>query len=273
MVGFVTGYLLQPLAARIHAAVHRQGRITGADPFLLVLTVIWIFAAMFPFLPVWREEMFREQLGELLRLEWNKPRQLVMHILLTYIGLTVLHLTARELPRLGRYANVLVGFALLAVFEAKVIGFSQTPSLAALLGILLGACAWLAAPWLLKTTRQQNVALGLAGLLLYLAYAVLPLNFRSPVFFQWWPFGSLLGGGLAIVLRSYCTEALALGAMIWAMTQFGWRIRTATCLAALLGFLAEWLQRYLEFRTPEIGTVIMVLVLAFLIKLCRRVEA
>jgi predicted PurR-regulated permease PerM len=61
--------------------------------------------------------------------------------------------------------------------------------------------------------------------------------------------------------------------MIWAMTQFGWRIRTATCLAALLGFLAEWLQRYLEFRTPEIGTVIMVLVLAFLIKLCRRVEA
>jgi VanZ family protein len=268
MAGFAIGYLLQPWVARIHFSVHPRGRIAGADPFLLVLVAIWLFAALFPFLPVWRGDMLREQLTELLRLEWNKPRQLALHLFATTIGLTALYLTVRELPRLGRYAGVVVGFVVVVVVEGKLIGFSQDPTLAALLGIALGVVAWLVLTRL--PLRQQIFSIGAAGLTLYLIYAIVPLNFRAPVFFQWWPFGSLLGGNLSVVLRNYCTEALALGAFMWAMTQLGPRIGTVTFVAVAIGFAAEWLQRYLQFRTPEIGTVIIVLVLGFLMHLCQR---
>jgi VanZ family protein len=268
MAGFAIGYLLQPWLARIHFSVHPRGRIAGADPFLLMLVAIWLFAALFPFLPEWRGGVLREQLAPLLHLEWNKPRQLALHLLTTTTGLTALYLTVRELPRLGRYAGIVLGFAVLLLVEGTLIGFSQTPTLAALLGIVLGVGAWF---FLMRLPACQQVfAIGAAGLALYLVYAIMPLNFRAPVFFQWWPFGSLLGGNLSVVLRGYCTEALALGAFMWAMTHMGLRIGSATLVAAGLGFAAEWLQRYLLFRTPEIGTVVIVLVLGFLLHLCQR---
>jgi glycopeptide antibiotics resistance protein len=271
MTGFAIGYAVQPWFARIHASVHQAGRIAGNDPFLLVLVVIWLLASMFPFLPVWRGDMLREQIEELLRLEWNKPRQLAMHACMTYIGVCALYWTIQPLPRLGRYAGLAVGFALIAALEAKVFGFSQSPSLASIIGMILGVTAWLVVRQK-AALRWQVIALGLAGLLLYLIYAALPLTFRDPVFFRWWPFGSLLGGNLSVALRSYCAEALGLGACMWALTQLGMRPGQVIAAAASLGFAVEWLQRYLQYRTPEIGTVVMVLLLGFLLGVCRRRE-
>jgi hypothetical protein len=164
-----------------------------------------------------------------------------------------------------------VGFAFLAAVEVKLVGFSQTPSLAALLGMVLGLCAWLATQRTLGATPARWLLAAVAASV-YLVYAVLPLNVRSPVFFQWWPFGSLLGGNLSVVLRGYCTEALALGVLLWVLMQHGMRLSTALLALCALGFACEWSQRYLEYRTPEIGTVVIVLVLGFLYALCMPVE-
>jgi glycopeptide antibiotics resistance protein len=273
MIGFALGYFGGPLLRALHLQVHPSGRIRGSEPFLLVLTGIWLCAVMFPFLPVWRSDMLREQWVPLsLLVEIETPRQFALHSGVTYIGMYAVYHLLQPLPRVGRHAGLAMGFAFLAAVEAKLFGFSQTPTWGMLTGMLAGLMAWIVAHRLLSVA-QARLALGVVALALYVVYAVLPLNFRAPVFFQWWPFGSLLGGNLSVALRGYCIEALALGTLMWVMTRSSLRISTAALAVGSLGFACEWLQRYLQYRTPEIGAVVMVAVLAFLLASCARVAA
>lgn len=267
MIGFTAGYAALALLRALHGQAHSDGRMRMSDPFLLVLALIWVCAAMFPFVPVWRHDMLQAQFDELIRFEWDKPRQIALHAGLTYLGAAVVHQLAQTVPRLVRYAGLAVAFAFLAAAEAKLLGFSHNAGFAGFVGMLLGLAAWLTVQTIFSAA-QARVLLGAVALTLYLVYAVLPLNARDPVFFQWWPFGSLLGGNLSVALRGYCTEALALGTLLWVLHRQGLALKVAVPSLAVLGYACEWVQRFLAFRTPEIGTVIIVLVLAFLLLLC-----
>jgi hypothetical protein len=228
--------------------------------------MVWMLAAMFPFLPVLTPRMLQRNLNLLSQMEWQW-QPFLLQAGLTWVGVHCLYHALAPLPRLGRAVGLLVGFAVLLALMLKVLGYSHLPGIPLLAGIVVGLCLWLLQRLMVPISAQHAVV-GVVALLLYLGYALWPLHWReSASFMRMLPFGSLLGNSMGQVLRAYCLEALALGMLLWLLARQG-GLLVATLCTATLGFACEWMQRWLMYRTPESSTVVIVLVLAFFYRAC-----
>ncbi|MGL4577211.1 MAG: VanZ family protein [Burkholderiaceae bacterium] len=270
MTGFVLGYWWGNLfTARWLGVLRRRMDGTRLAPFMVLLAVMWLLVEAFPFIPVWNGRMLEANLASLTQADWFKPKQFLIHLGSTWLGAWALFQAVRAMRNWYERAYVVVGFIFLLMLMANVIVIAQSPSIAGLAGMLCGLFMWIACTHLFKP-RTQTVLLGVVGLLLYLVHTLVPLNWRDPVFFNWWPYSSMNQGNLSVVTRSYCLDALSLGVMMWAMLRLGLGLPWVVGCAASLGFAAEWVQRYLMYRWPESSIIFTVLLLAFLIRLCER---
>jgi glycopeptide antibiotics resistance protein len=272
MLGLALGYALQPLLWRVvaHAAPQTARRV--ADPFLSLLAMLWIMAAMFPFLPAWHGRMLQRQLDTLAASDWSLSLPVVLQGGLTWVGAHCLYHALAPLPRLGRSTGLIVGAMFLLALLFKAVGYSQIPSIAALTGMAAGMALWLISVNRWSVRLQHHVTAAVA-LLLYLTYALWPVQWHDHATrFGLLPFGSLLGNSMGLVLRAYCLEALALGMLVWLLAR-AWGLTAAVLCTASLGLACEWTQRFLVSRTPEISTLVMVLLLAFFYRACQPVDS
>jgi VanZ family protein len=156
---------------------------------------------------------------------------------------------------IGRVRTVWLALALLALpIRLLLADRNLTPAETG--GGILALLLWAAIP----RGRRELVAIPL------LAFGILlrefwPFHFTSePASFSWIPFAATISSdplpGAVVILR----KAFDYGAMVWLARGIG-LARAGIAVSAIL-FLAEWAQRYLPGRQPEITDSVLTLIMA-----------
>lgn len=236
----------------------RHDRFPGIcwRPFALLLLVIWIGDALFPYVPQFDAPQYAAFLKT-----FQSPRFPAIDV---YAQVVFWLAAAMILEALFGVLSsrfllpLLVGGILLARFVNAVL------SSADIAGGVIAAAAWIA------ISRFPRRALLIATLFLVfvILQALQPFTFLSqPRPFGWIPFLGFMQGSRYSGTRVFLEKSFTYGALVWLWVQAGFSWTLTTVFAVTLEFSLRLAQTYLPGRSAEITDAIMVLILAAVMNL------
>ncbi len=251
------GTLLGVIAASVIA---RRGRLTRAvnierRPFALILIGSWLAYQLFPYVPVIDLHKY-----------WNAIKPLIFSFQISaahayYLAACWLALGAMIEEIAGAAASraamaLLIGFVLVGRMLISGIALSADE----VIGAAAAGAAWIV---VISQIRNRSALIALAIMAAVIVRGLQPFTFQAPPRpFEWIPFRGFIDGSPDHGVPSFFQKTFLYGAMLWAMTRVGLKLRVATTLAAGIVFALSFAHRYLPERSCEITDALMVLILA-----------
>lgn len=258
-VGQWMGLLLGPSREGQGARAGRE-----RDPVALALLVALTLGLWSPLVPTIDWQNVKDALKPLLALrvaEWRlvhaAAAAAMALVLWEAVGSGARSVVDRE--RLPRWRLVVpVSAWVLGVLAVKPFIAGQAIHASTIVGFGAGL-ALVSAP---RSVRgRQGVALG-AALLSLVIHQVLPWQWRPmPAPFHWLPFEAMLEGSMLANAWSLFGLVTMLGFVLWVSRELGAATLPVAMLLSAGLLVTEWLQRWMEGRTPDITAAVVALLL------------
>jgi hypothetical protein len=127
-----------------------------------------------------------------------------------------------------------------------------------ILGGILAALTWIAAPSLSARVRTIVVTIGFVGAVVLRGLEPFQMSSTSQRF-EWIPFFSLMEGSIDSDILAFFAKAFTYGVLTWLFIRAGWRWGIATTAGAVLVLTLSVCQIYLAGRSAEITDAIILL--------------
>jgi VanZ family protein len=224
-----------------------------------VLLGAWALMQLAPFVPRLDWQAMKDSLKPLLL----QPALNPLGVAQAAIGALVLGCVVAALIRDERRARQRTALLLGAALLSRVFISGRGAYASEWLGAALGFGAWVL---LQRSTRLPALALG-ALLVAYTVAALSPFELRAaPAAFHWVPFEAFLRGAMLINLWALVQSLFLFGALLWLARRAGLPPGVTTlALVAWVG-AAEFAQRWVVGRVPDVTGPLLVLALSALLQ-------
>ena len=227
----------------------------------LVLIAAWVGTQLAPFIPSLDWQGIKSSLKPLLlHPEFSAPSTGFVFSRVLAVACLVAALSGS-----ARAAALHVGLLLAAILLGKLLVVGQTINLSTLLGFVAGFAAWL----LLQRARPERGQL-IVLLMLFVGYTVgslMPFALREPPSrFHWLPFEAMLEGDMGTNAWALVEQAFVFGTLLWLCRQIGARVAGVSIVLVLWVAAVEFLQTWIDGRTGDITSALLVLGAGFVIR-------
>ena len=243
ILGWTIGALLiAPRPVRT-AIMDRAG--SGVAMLPLALIACWYATELVPFIPSIDFQAFKSSLKPLLL---NPTFTFIVFFRAYVAWLVVAYLITQLVEKLPTWLLLLGG--MVALLAAKVIVIENFVTVADVAAAAAAFASWVL---LLQFLRHKAAVISLI-LVAFLGYAALePFNFRAfAQEFHWIPFSGSLTGSMIINAKAMAGKAFLIGALVYLLTESGFRLRTSIILSVVLTAALEVAQRWIWEHTAEV---------------------
>lgn len=221
---------------------HRLMALTGPLPVPLLLVGGWLVYQWLPLVPTLDLGLLAENAVTFLSRRVPSPFWVFQN---TVVWLVCYQLLERYAPRIRLLWYPL---ATLLVLVAGAVLVGSTVNVDDFIGAACGLILW----------RALGGRWSPATLALLLALAIVGASYLSltpretPASFSWIPFSGSLGSNVMLNVMATWKKLVLYGLLIWLLLEARLHLLPATVVTALVLFVSEWFQVYVQGATPEI---------------------
>jgi VanZ family protein len=239
-----------------------QVQVATKAPFPLLLIIAWLGYRLYPFVPSFDPQAFKDALKPLVHQLSLPPLDTLRHAIAWLVIARLL------VPVVGRAASVpVVAILAAATLASSVLIMTRALSAPQIVGAAAAIVAW---PLIAATPRSER----LVGVLLVIAIAIVglaPFTFGEVVNdFRWRPMSGFLAGSLVINALALLEKVFLYGSLVWLARESGLSLPLAGALGAAYLLAIEFAQITLPGRVPEITDPLLAVLLAFVLSFFAR---
>jgi hypothetical protein len=233
-----------------------------AEPFAALLLAAWFTYRLYPFVPAVDLHKYWDAVKPLVFVREISPYELFRY---SVMWCTAGSLTVAIFGASG--SRQVFPLFVAGVLAMKILIVTRVLSLEEVLSAALIAVLW---PLLSRSSREIGALALTMMLLVYIGcWRLEPFHFSDGGHaFGWLPFRSFMFGSVDVNTDSFAEKVFFYGSLLWAMTEAGMRVRTASVLLAAFLLLTSLAETHLP-RSAETTDAAMALVLGLILGLVR----